>query len=933
MTKPIGQTFFINEPVGGAEGVVLTKVDVYFQSVSKTYGVEVQIRTTENGVPTPYRLPNASKVLQVSDTYASGATWTTNNAVIATSTPIIAASADGQTPTTFEFDTPIFLQSQTSYALMIIPVGGNPDYNVWVGELNKNDIVSKTPINTNNDTGTLFLSSNDIQFTSIIGEDIKFSLHIADFSISGGTGTATIVPFDEENITFNSLSGGFAGNEFIYVGNGNLNLVLANISANTAAFTIGERVYQSNGTVNVAQGNVVFANTSVIKVANTKGAFINSGSYPIQGTLSGANATIAAINANVISYSNTLLTVPFTANGTANIFYANQSLYVGSNTRSEMVPVIVNNVINSTAIYLKTITPLDFTDSDCILGQIRGDALTLYGRYSGPTAESISLLRDNDINAFLWGSSANSTQNFYGTTNQYLIGSQSRASAIMSAFGGTKNLPYTAIVPQFATNNSKSTNIDFSFTGFDQLNYVADSANTQIINHVSRELTDKLRSFKSRSNEYVEDNGNYTTKLFATLSTANNKFTPYIDRIQRYTTFTYNFIGTESILTGFLLKIKNTFGVFKTGQNTGDIVQQINSTGIINLVISSNTGAFSASETIYQRDATGANTATGTLWFANSSLIQVVNSTGLWNNSFQIKGDTSTSNATVTTAGSTTVTGKVVAANTTHLWVGNVSGGKFKGGYDLNVVGTPTINTTVTSSRYYSERFNGTNTFTGFSRYISKSVILADKQDAEDLICYLTAYRPAGSNFLVYGKFLHSQDPESFADKYWSKLTETSSPALISSSSNPDDFVELVYSLPTSAVLLTNSVTCNTTSANVTVETTAGINDGNYIYLNNSSTNTFIVRQVFAVANNTTLVLTDIPSFNSSNADLGKIPGLAGLTGAFHNDLNNNIIRYVSNTDVVYDNYKTFAVKIVPVADFQYIVPRAADMRCLALQV
>jgi hypothetical protein len=52
---------------------------------------------------------------------------------------------------------------------------------------------------------------------------------------------------------------------------------------------------------------------------------------------------------------------------------------------------------------------------------------------------------------------------------------------------------------------------------------------------------------------------------------------------------------------------------------------------------------------------------------------------------------------------------------------------------------------------------------------------------------------------------------------------------------------------------------------------------------------------------------------------------------------NNNIVRYVSGaktgTNAVYDGYKQFAVKIVPVSDTTSIIPRVKDMRAIALQI
>jgi len=56
------------------------------------------------------------------------------------------------------------------------------------------------------------------------------------------------------------------------------------------------------------------------------------------------------------------------------------------------------------------------------------------------------------------------------------------------------------------------------------------------------------------------------------------------------------------------------------------------------------------------------------------------------------------------------------------------------------------------------------------SRYISKTVVLADGQDAEDLVVFLTAYRPQGTNIQVYGKVLNATDSDPFDDKSWTPM-------------------------------------------------------------------------------------------------------------------------------------------------------------------
>ena len=56
------------------------------------------------------------------------------------------------------------------------------------------------------------------------------------------------------------------------------------------------------------------------------------------------------------------------------------------------------------------------------------------------------------------------------------------------------------------------------------------------------------------------------------------------------------------------------------------------------------------------------------------------------------------------------------------------------------------------------------------SKYVSKKVVLADGQEAEDLKVYLTAYRPADTDIKVYAKFKSAEDPQNFDDKVWTEL-------------------------------------------------------------------------------------------------------------------------------------------------------------------
>ena len=80
------------------------------------------------------------------------------------------------------------------------------------------------------------------------------------------------------------------------------------------------------------------------------------------------------------------------------------------------------------------------------------------------------------------------------------------------------------------------------------------------------------------------------------------------------------------------------------------------------------------------------------------------------------------------------------------------------------------------------------------NKYISKNVVL--NQEAEDLIVYVTGYRPFGTDITVYGKFLNSNDPDQFDEKPWSIL-ENSQAGVYSSPEDIEDYREYVYYVPT----------------------------------------------------------------------------------------------------------------------------------------
>jgi hypothetical protein len=839
--KPIGQTFYVNTPATGIPGVYITKVTVFFKNISPTYGIECQIRTTLNGVPTNERLPFGSKILYPSDMD------TVNNV------KALRASDNASAGSTFEFDTPVFVQGDTSYALVLIPLGGNPDYQIWTAEIGQTDVATGTPIYTNNDTGDLFLSSNDRDWIPVITEDMKFDVYIANFTSLSGT--AVYRSPDEDYLELEDTIGSYIQGEPLYATSNVYNVAVLNISGLQGTFASGDYVYQTNATSNTAYGYVYAGNSSVIKLQNTTASFSSTKTLFNANSVSNAYVTSVSQNASITVSTNTF-SVP-----DSGLFSTNDVIYIATSNYSKAHIVRITSITNNTTIafsnaYAGTNAFSLFTDTNCIYGKIMNNGLLHAGLGSIMVMPDFTRIIMDSV-------TSTASNNFVNAIGQRLIGIYSGASAKIH---DVINVPYNNISPSIAHIAPPNTGISWSFTGIRNTlldspstsNFTVDSSAIPISEGTSNELIDYERLFMSRSKELTQmpvgRGGERSVKIFASMSSSNSYISPVIDNFTKFSNFTYNLCPENYDLSGFYLSVANVNGVFSNG-------------------------------------------------------------------------------STVTQAG---VSGILRFANSSYLRITNVSNGNFTANATSIVSGA--ANATIVISEYYDETLD--NGFFRASRYISKNVILASDQNSEDILVFLGAYRPANTNLKVYTKLQNNQDSDKYENKEWSLLLERTPGSLLSSQVDQNDMVELSYGFPQSLNITTNSSVCSSSSNTINVASPYSTSDlavGNFVYLydaNNAGTgiSKFIVREIVNIPSANTIVVDPMPSFSSSNAAIGYIPGLQSQSGAFLNDRNNNVVRYVSNTDLVFDTYSQFSIKIVPISASTSIVPRVGDMRVLAVQ-
>jgi hypothetical protein len=230
------------------------------------------------------------------------------------------------------------------------------------------------------------------------------------------------------------------------------------------------------------------------------------------------------------------------------------------------------------------------------------------------------------------------------------------------------------------------------------------------------------------------------------------------------------------------------------------------------------------------------------------------------------------------------------------------------------------------------------------SKHISKRITFANGRQAEDILVYLQAYKPSGTNLKIYVKLYNDQDNEYFEDKDWTELKETTGNRF-SSSTNLSDFVEYEYGLYnyTTPHNMSNNaingiISVSSGSATVTGVGTDFITDlsvGGLIKIHQPLfPEKYVIASISNInaANNLTLQTAvssaDFSYLGSTGLKIGKI---LYKNQAFQNVRNNNTVRYYNSNMTVFDKYDTFAIKIVFLSDNQFVIPKVSNIRAIGV--
>lgn len=259
---------------------------------------------------------------------------------------------------------------------------------------------------------------------------------------------------------------------------------------------------------------------------------------------------------------------------------------------------------------------------------------------------------------------------------------------------------------------------------------------------------------------------------------------------------------------------------------------------------------------------------------------------------------------------------------------------------------SPVINLSRKSTLFVENIINNdyTNEHTRYgnavTKYVSKKVVLADGQEAEDLKVFLTAHRPPETDIKVFVKLWNNEDAETFDEKVWTELEYTNGGDLIyTSPTNVRDYREYEFNVPSINAVAYAAFANNATSTEDPLSGTINIsNNSNIITGTGTAFNTeisvgdrirvvsndyFAIRTVVNIANSTQLTVDN--GLQASNT--------ASLYYVFNDGGNDGIVEYRNTSNSRFIGYKEFAIKIVLLSSNPVKVPRLNDVRAIALQI
>lgn len=481
---PMAQTFIVE---GEANGVFITKVDLYFLAKSTTKSFTVQIREVINGYPGDKILPFSTKTLPSSS---------------------INISETASVATTFTFESPVYLKNNTEYSLVLLPENNDPDYKVWVSELGERKVGSSETITQQPYVGVLFVPNNNTIWSALENEDLKFTLYKGEFSTSDTTVSLKSDPVDY--ITFSS-----SGNHVLTPGD------VVKVYDDTQTLMVG--------TVNVAGNEVTGDSAPAVPTSFTTETAVGDRLRVLITSVSGTISVTGTSVAGVGTAFDTQLQV-------GDILYKTDNTVIGKiasiidendlilesagptlsaeNYKVRKILGVVKNVVNNTKLFLEE--PYTFT--------IPGSGYTIYK--DDTTCEGVvQEVQDNTAKIYI-------TSGFLSVGNVFQVRTAVTGDSNPTTYtvGGIDTRTITTLVPNFSLLElDPATSVTLKYKLKNSVG-VQQTSFTTCKNGDTIELAEPYTLFSYSSPSYGEHiSGTPAISIQAILHSDSSSLTPILD--------------------------------------------------------------------------------------------------------------------------------------------------------------------------------------------------------------------------------------------------------------------------------------------------------------------------------------------------------------------------------------------------------------------
>ena len=426
---PLAQTFVVQKQKG-SDQVFVSSIDIFFKEKDSEKGVSLDLREMNDGGYLTTSVVPFSRVYKKSSE--------------------VNISSNANTATKFTFDSPVCLRVDKEYAIVMTPDGLSPNYRVWTAETGVPDIANTSLISNQTwGLGTMFFSTSGRNYTPVQNEDIKFTVHRAEFSPTSGS--VVINNGNYEFLTINTVSGSFIGGEDVaQMSNSYINVQLTTnatsyvISTNTGLTSIlsaNDFVLVSYGTANVAgTANVKVTTTSVTNATATNTEFTARFS---NGDFIKIGNEIRQV-VNVASDYALSVDAPFNAT-------LNNNLYYGVTPKFDILKV---SSANSTSFTVNR-PPLYSTNSTSLIVSSLQKVVKGTVSYYNASKNKLYITDSNSSNSTFLIRTSNST------VFSYIVGDDSDAMAKVTSID---NVNATAFTPFINAMQLSGTTVGFSST-------------------------------------------------------------------------------------------------------------------------------------------------------------------------------------------------------------------------------------------------------------------------------------------------------------------------------------------------------------------------------------------------------------------------------------------------------------------------------------